>query len=439
MLKKSLTHYLLFSVLFFAGINSTNFLAAQDATGDTTAEASADAGGVDEFGIPSDQGRISEGESIFKANCRSCHKVHEKLVGPALANVWERAPSMEWIVSFIHNSQKVIQSGEPYAVALYEEYNQTQMTAFPTLSEEQIYSVLAYVKDETIKGPEVAAPAETAGGETAVAQDAVPSFYLNAILIGLVVVLVLILFVLVLITTILRKYIMQKGELTEEEEEIVTPKRDYGSIVKSPQFIFIVVFIFTAVAFKAVINGLFSVGVQLGYAPEQPIAFSHELHAGTYEIDCQYCHTGVRISKSANIPSANICMNCHKYVLPESPQIQKIWAAVDYQAETDTYGPNQKPIEWIRVHNIPDLAYFNHAQHVNVGGLDCENCHGDVTQMAVIKQTKLLTMGWCIDCHRETNVNSKGNDYYDKLVEIHEGEEMKVEDIGGLECSKCHY
>lgn len=437
MLKKSFSRILIFSVFFLTGIVFNSTLFAQGQAADT-ANAPAETA-ISQTGGGATPEMISEGESLFKANCRTCHRVHEKLVGPALAGISDRAPSQDWIVQFIQNSQKLIQAGDPYAVQVYNEYNKLQMPPHP-FTVKQVDAILAYVAAEEAKGPATAAqPTTTVGQPAAQSGDAVPSFYLNAIMIGLVIVLVLILVVLVLIVTILRKYINQQGKLSEEEDEIVNPKRDYKKTLQSPAFIFIVVFIFTAIAVKAVINGLFSVGIQKGYAPEQPIAFSHEQHAGMYQIDCQYCHTGVKISKHASIPSANICMNCHKYVLTESPEIQKIWAAVDYQAETDTYGPNQDPIQWVRVHNLPDLAYFNHAQHVQVGGVECESCHGDIKSMAVVRQETLLTMGWCIDCHRKTNINSEGNDYYNKLVELHDGEEMKVEDIGGLECSKCHY
>jgi hypothetical protein len=134
--------------------------------------------------------------------------------------------------------------------------------------------------------------------------------------------------------------------------------------------------------------------------------------------------------KSASIPSANICMNCHNAIQTSSPQIQKIYTAI----EKDT------PIEWVRVHNLPDFAYFNHSQHTNVGGVECQTCHGQIQTMEVVQQVSPLTMGWCIDCHRETTVNTEGNDYYDKLLALHNSKEpLKVGNIGGLECSKCHY
>ncbi|MEQ8925289.1 MAG: c-type cytochrome [Fulvivirga sp.] len=383
--------------------------------------------------IPTEPERISEGQSLFNGNCKTCHKVHEKLVGPALKDVYDRAPSIDWIVNFVQNSSKVIASGDEYANALYEEYNKTQMTAFPSFSRDQIMSILAYIKDETEKGPAVAAVSTdgataTGGGEG----SGVPTSYINAIMVGLIIVLVLILVVLILITTILQKYLNQKDDLDEDDKAIVNPTFSFDGLIKSKPFIFIVIFLFAAISFKVVINNLYAVGVQKGYAPKQPIAFSHKLHAGQYEIDCNYCHTGVRISKSANIPSPNICMNCHSAIKTESPEIQKIYAAIE----------NDKPIEWVRIHNLPDLAYFNHAQHVQVGGIECETCHGEIKEMEVVQQASLLTMGWCIDCHRKTDVNTKGNEYYDKLVELHEQESkeaLKVEDIGGLECSKCHY
>jgi hypothetical protein len=138
-------------------------------------------------------------------------------------------------------------------------------------------------------------------------------------------------------------------------------------------------------------------------------------------------------------------MNCHSGIQNVSgqsgvsPEIKKIYTAIDYDPATGEYGTNVRPIEWVRIHNLPDLAYFNHAQHVEVGGLECQTCHGPIEEMEVVYQHSNLTMGWCINCHRETEVNTKGNAYYDNLVKLHGENPMKVEDIGGLECSKCHY
>ena len=383
--------------------------------------------------VPTDPEVIAAGESLYNNNCKVCHNVNTRLIGPALANVYDRQ-DLPWIYAFVQNSQKVINSGDEYAVNLYNEYNQTQMTAFDTFTDDEVLAVVAYVKDQVDNPPveevvvvsEVAGPA--AGG---------PTQYLNAIIIGVLVILVLIAIVLVLIISELTKYLKLKEGLDEEETELVS-QPGFLSFLRSKAFIGVVAAIITAVVVKGGIDSLFYVGVQEGYAPTQPIAYSHKLHAGDLQIDCNYCHTGVTKSKNANIPSPSICMNCHNSISKgptgETKEIAKIYAAIE----------NDQPIEWVRVHNLPDLAYFNHEQHVAVGKLECQTCHGPIEEMEVVRQHSLLTMGWCINCHRDTEINSRGNGYYDKLVELHQAENgenaaFTVEDNGGLECAKCHY
>jgi mono/diheme cytochrome c family protein len=426
---------------------TVSFSFAQEATespqeNEENAEATAqDASASEDDGIPTDPEIISAGESIFTANCKQCHAIHERVIGPALANVHNRLET-PYLYSWIRNSQKVIASGDEYAVNLYNEYGKVAMPSY-SFSDEELLSILAYIKDETIKGPpQEEVVAAEGDGQVAQAANPMESTYLVAVLVILVVVLVLILVVLALIVSILTKYLKEQKELDPVDAEVVNQRIDVLAFFKSNAFLGTVVFIFTALVLKTLIDGAFSIGIQQGYQPTQPIAFSHQLHAGQYEIGCEYCHTGVRKAKSANIPSANICMNCHSEIKTDSEEIQKIYAAIDYDPETREYGNNTKPIEWVRVHNLPDLAYFNHAQHVAVGGLECETCHGPIEEMEVVYQYANLTMGWCINCHRETEVNTEGNAYYDKLVKLHESrskEPMKVEDIGGLECSKCHY
>ncbi|MFY0600495.1 MAG: c-type cytochrome [Cyclobacteriaceae bacterium] len=397
--------------------------------------------------IPTDEAIVSAGESLFKGNCAQCHDIHKVVIGPALKDVDERRPK-EWLLKWIKNSQKVIQSGDEYAVDLYNEYQKNVMPSYP-FSDDQITSILSYIKVQSDIEPVSTTNVVSVEGEEGTGgNDSVSSSYLTAILVVLVVVLLLILVVLGLIVSVIRKFLKESKELDEEDLEVVNQKTDIGKLVRSNTFIGLVVFLFTALVLKTLIDGAFTIGVQQGYMPAQPIAFSHELHAGVHEIDCNYCHTGVRKSKSANIPSANICMNCHsniKNVGGESgvsEEIQKIYDAIDFNPATGEYGDNPKPIEWIRVHNLPDLAYFNHSQHVKVGGIECQTCHGPVEEMDVVYQYSTLTMGWCISCHRETDLNTKDNDYYTRLEELHEEkskEPMKVQDNGGLECSKCHY
>ncbi|WP_144604149.1 c-type cytochrome [Algoriphagus algorifonticola] len=379
---------------------------------------------------------VAAGKSLFNANCKTCHKLDQKAIGPALRGITERR-SIDWAKRFIKNSQAVIASGDEYAVALYAEYNNTNMPAHEFLSDGDLDNLLSYIEygDKVDPAAQAAAGAVGADGEV-VAGGGVPSEYLTIIVVVLVIVLLLILIVLGLIISVLTKYI-DKQDLDEDDKEFVSQKFNFGKVLKSDGFIIIVTALVVALVAKTAIDGLYSVGVQQGYAPTQPIAYSHALHAGQLEIACQYCHTGVEIGKSANIPSPNICMNCHTHVQNVqgkegiSPEIQKIYDAVD----------NNKPIEWVRVHNLPDLAYFNHSQHVKVGGIECQTCHGPIEEMEVVYQHSSLTMGWCIDCHRQTEIASAGNEYYDKLVQLHSDSKdaLKVKDIGGLECAKCHY
>ena len=385
--------------------------------------------------VPTDAETIAKGETLFKQNCKVCHNVHTRLIGPALQNVYDRR-TLPWIYAFVQNSSKLIASGDEQAVQVFNENNQVQMTAFDFLSEEEILSIMAYIKDQTDNPPvEEAAVAGDSGAAGAAQPEGLPTSYLNAIIIGALILLVLLLIVLFMIVRTLGSYLRQREDIPEADKELVEAKNPLA-ILRSKAFIGIVAAVITAFVVKQVIDGLYNIGIQQGYAPKQPIAYSHKIHAGDYKIDCNYCHTGVTKSKNANIPSPNICMNCHSSITKGTntgtTEIEKIYAAIE----------NNEPIEWVRVHNLPDLAYFNHAQHVAVGKIECQTCHGPIEEMEVVRQYANLTMGWCVNCHRETELNTKGNGYYDKLVELHEQESDKpftVEANGGLECAKCHY
>jgi len=342
--------------------------------------------------VASSDEAIAAGKTVFNANCKQCHKLDQKNVGPALRGISDRQ-SIAWAKSFIKNSQAVIASGDAYATALYKEYSNTVMPSHEFLSDGDLDNLLSYIEHGDKADAAAAAPGAAAGDPVAAAAGSgIPNEYLSIIVGVLAFILVLILIVLGLIVTVLTKYI-QKQDLPEEEKEYVSQKTDFGKIFKSDAVIILVTTLVIAFVAKTAIDGLYSIGVQQGYAPAQPIAFSHALHAGQYEIACQYCHTGVEIGKSANIPSANICMNCHTH------------------------------------------------QHVAVGGVECQTCHGPIQEMEVVGQHSTLTMGWCIDCHRQTEIATEGNVYYDKLVQLHSTSKdaLKVKDIGGLECAKCHY
>ena len=371
----------------------------------------------------------AEGETLFKNNCAACHNTNDEvLVGPGLKGVSERRP-IDWIIKWVHNPQAVIGSGDKYANDLYTKFNKAAMTPYPNFSDDQIKGIVAYIDAANAAPAAPAAGAAPAEGASAPAAQSSGGM-MEGLLVGLLIIMVLVLVALLSIVNTLSKLSNAEGQ---EEAPLLKRIQDNvkamsaNSAVKTGVIVLILLF-----GGKATIDAAYGVGVHQGYAPEQPIKFSHKLHAGQYQINCNYCHTGVYAGKGANVPSANICMNCHNAIKRESPEIQKIYRAIE----------NEEPIQWVRVHNLPDLAYFNHSQHTNVGGLECKNCHGDIEKMEVVEQRSTLTMGWCIDCHRQTDVNSKGNAYYDKLVEVHNKDSktpLKVQNIGGLECSKCHY
>jgi cytochrome c551/c552 len=375
---------------------------------------------------------VKIGLAIYQDNCTQCHAFSSVVVGPALKDAHKNWASKSDMLHFIQYPQKVIDGGDAHAKSMYEQYKQ-YMPNHDFLSEQELEGLYAFIVSESENPTLELAVAETVAvsGEGAGEGSGVSDGFLQVILVVLIVILIAIIVALVLLTGLMKRFVASRDDISDEEREYISPHFDLVALIRSKPFVRTVILVFVLVVLKSGIDGLYSVGIQQGYAPSQPINFSHKLHAGMYEINCQYCHTGVTKSKNANIPSSNICMNCHNTVKVASPEIQKIYQAIE----------KNKPIEWVRVHNLPDLAYFNHSQHVVVGELECQTCHGPVQEMEVIQQYSTLTMGWCVNCHRETLVKAEGNEYYDNLLEFHEGKKggMTVEDIGGLECSKCHY
>lgn len=381
-----------------------------------------------------------DGEKLFKGNCASCHKIDKRLIGPALAGVEDRWESQENLYSWIKNSQDYLKknSGDSYASDLFAEYK-TVMTAMP-LSDLEIASVLEYVKNPPVKEGEVA---------EVIAAPAQGNDYTVYWLIGLLVIVIIIIKVLLDVKSSLRQV---KGGVTGEVVKEVGVLSQLTTWLGSHKRTTVGIILFLVIC--GTVNAWFGakkIGVYAGYAPTQPIKFSHKIHAGENEIDCGYCHGSAYKGKSAGIPSVNVCMNCHKGISEGkvwgTEEISKIYAAAGFDPETQAYTKEPKPIEWIRIHNLPDFAYFNHSQHVVVGKQKCQTCHGEVETFDYpMKQHSDLTMGWCIDCHRETKVAMKGNAYYDKiheeLKEKYKDKPIKdftVEHIGGLECAKCHY
>jgi mono/diheme cytochrome c family protein len=397
-------------------------------------------------------GNATQGEALFKANCAACHKLYKKAVGPALFQVSERH-SREWLYKWIINSAALIASGDAEANAIYNEYNQSNMNAFPQLSESDIDDILAYTDTEKPVAAVAVAGAEevaTTGG-SGVAN--------NIVLGALALVLVVLIVVLLSVNTTLKRFAAANGIQTEFEEEKPAGTPIWKAFVQN-QFLVLVTAVFLLLASAYFVYGaLMSVGIDQGYAPVQPIHYSHRIHAGVSQIDCKYCHSSARESKHSGIPSLNVCMNCHKsiaevaettyaegieeYGVDYNKEIQKLYKATGWSEEEQAFVGEEEPVRWVRIHNLPDLAYFNHAQHVTAGKIACQTCHGPVEEMEIMYQYSPLTMGWCINCHRETNVDLAGNGYYEEihkeLSEKRGGRQLTVADLGGIECGKCHY
>ncbi len=428
-----------------------------------------------------DEGDVANGESLFKANCASCHKItNEVLAAPGLAGIAERWDSSEeMLVQWIQNPQGAAATGDKYVKSLVERYVPTYgwMTA-QAVSAADVADIMAYVQ--------AAPPPVTAGSAGPVCEtipDEPVSNEENSSAIWFLILFVL--FVIIAVSAGSVKKSLENAKLESEGKEPL-PEMSYAQSARAWAWrhlgwVSVAGLFITAVFITMAYKGAMEVGVYEGYYPEQPIKFYHSIHVCENEVDCQYCHSSASKSKHAGIPSTNVCMNCHKGIKNGSrwgtEELGKIYSAIGFNPETGQYIEDyvEEPIEWVKVHNLPDHVYFNHSQHVEVGGLQCQNCHGDVQtfkggRIAPVEEINALvndypgliqlskptlTMGWCIECHNkaEVGVTTDENGYYE---EIHnrlkdnmrgneelrrylEDEKVTVKDLGGWECSKCHY
>jgi len=444
---------------------------------------------------------INEGKALFKVNCASCHNknMKAKATGPALGGVeerWSAYPKSD-LYGWIRNSAKMVAAGHPRAVEIYNEWDKSPMTAMPQLTDENIESILLYIDgvytgtiDRKPPGP----------GDDSVAGATSTEKGMGSWVYGLL------LLLLGFLALVLTRIIGNLNKIAAAKEGKFLESRTLTQTLTSKGVITFLIFAMIILGGYTTMNNAVNLGRQQDYAPEQPIKFSHETHAGLNKIDCQYCHDGARRSKHGVIPATNTCMNCHKAIVVGSEhgtaEITKIFASTGFDPNENKYIENPEtvhpdtikaiytkwisdnyleaneldelsdagesfvnnqwddivssltneqkktvygPIEWTRIHNLPDHVYFNHSQHVTVGEVECQTCHGPVEEMAVLGQYAPLSMGWCINCHRQTEVQFEGNEYYNSYAKYHEEfekgtrEKVTVEDIGGLECQKCHY
>ena len=392
---------------------------------------------------------VQAGKKLFNANCASCHKLNKKAVGPALKGVSAKY-DREWLYSWIKNSAAMIKDGDPQAVAVWEEYNKVAMNAFPMLSNADIDNIIAYT-DYTPPAPiattatqQPAAPASGSGTSN------------DLILAALTLVFIMLVVMLFLVQKTLKRIAVASGvDITPPVKEKRPPL--WQVVAKNHFLIFIMVIGFLLSSAYFVYGFLMQVGIDQGYAPIQPIHYSHKIHAGANQIECKYCHSSARVSKHSGIPALNVCMNCHEYIADYNgeedlengytkdfytKEIKKLYTAVGWDEDNQVYTGNTQPVKWVRIHNLPDFVYFNHAQHAQVAKIECQTCHGPVEEMEIMYQYSPLTMGWCIDCHRESTVD-KDNEYYqkvhDELSKKYGVEKLTVAQLGGIECAKCHY
>jgi predicted CXXCH cytochrome family protein len=389
---------------------------------------------------------VAAGKTLFQNKCASCHNPLKDATGPKLKGADQTVPSKEWLYSWVKNSSALIASGDKYANELYAKWNKTAMTSFPDLSHEDIDNIFAYVNsvEEKVAGPSV-------DGTPAPEKD---NTWIYAIATAILAILVFIL-----------------SRVNRTLEKVTNEKRGIANKKDAPWYrnkvnIAVIGVVLLALAGYWIANGSIEMGRQQNYMPEQPIFYSHKVHAGVNQINCQYCHSAADASRQAMIPSTNVCMNCHMQIneytgdqlythegkkVDGTAEIHKLYEYAGWDPVKKSYKYKEngeidaKPIEWVKIHNLPDHVYFNHAQHVNVGQVQCQSCHGPIQEMDEVYQFAPLSMGWCINCHRTTEVKFQENGYYQIFEKYHQeikdGKRTGVTEaeLGGLDCQKCHY
>ena len=415
---------------------------------------------------------FADGGGNFKAKCSSCHQPHKNGTGPKLFQArqkWSTGGAKEGSIYQWVNNWQTAAANDPYAAGV-SKWSATAMNAFPELSKVQIDEILDWVDaqpDPATAGPANGTSTGAVDGDDSASSEEGGNTWLWLILSTMFIIIIL------SVGGVRRQLKISTGESTPNDNLTYTEEfKAWAWKYRLP------VGLGTLVIFLSIIvtlfQGLGRINVVENYQPSQPIAFPHDKHAGVNGIDCKYCHNSVTKSKSAGIPTVNVCMNCHKQIngegKPYAAEIKKIYSAAGYDPTgSGKYTGNTKPIVWNKVHVLPDHVYFNHSQHVVVGGIDCKQCHGDMTKMSEavkvqpveelnkINELKLtkptLTMGWCIECHgaKEVSLGDGKNGYYDEIHRrlrdndkslykkyLKDGK-VTVSELGGWECAKCHY
>lgn len=435
------------------------------------------------FANPLSAQDAEKGKQLFKDNCASCHKVNKGSTGPQLMGakqIWADAGEGDLIYDWVRDNGALRASGKSKrAAAVFAEYNDAAMTPFPALTNEDIDNILHYA--DTWEPP-----VQEAGAEVATNDDAGKK---GGIKVWLVILAIVLLFVTFAALGVRKKlaYIAatERGEEIGEDKSTVDKLGSW--IYKNWLFALLIFVVLLFAGLADLMTRLATVGVYEDYQPSQYVQYDHSLHAGSMEIDCRYCHNSVEKSKHAGLPTVNVCMNCHANVWETkngtgAEEIAKLHKSAGYDKDLRGYITDENgkvvtgdPIVWNKAHNLPDHVYFSHKQHVDVGGVDCMQCHGDVatftlgrvastaeinalvpenSDKGLVALTKpLLTMGWCIECHDTKQIEvgpDASNPYYQEIhnrltlrpdvyKNIKEDGMITVKELGGWECAKCHY
>jgi len=398
-----------------------------------------------------------DGKAVFNAKCASCHIMGGTSTGPDLEGVLGRwGGDEQGIKAWIVNWKKLVQSGHPKGPEVAG-LTQSEMQIFEgQISPAELDAVYKYITEW--KKPEPQQTQQGGGGGGGSSGGGGLVFGIISLIMAIIAI------ILMQVNSNLKK-------LSDDAEGIHRPEP--VPLYKNKVYIALFAIILFVVGGYYTASALIDFGRQKDYQPKQPIYYSHKVHAGTNQISCLYCHGASMESRHAAIPSVNVCMNCHKTITSYSDtspklfredgtevngtrEIEKLYSYAGFNPKTpDTWDPSRaKPIPWTKIHNLPDHVYFNHSQHIKAGKVQCQTCHGEITNMDEVYQFSELSMGWCVNCHRETKVDFykldtsgkiTGNKFYSIYEKFHNDiksgkmDSVTVKDIGGLECQKCHY
>jgi cytochrome c2 len=392
-----------------------------------------------------------DGKQLFQAKCAACHNIFKQMTGPALMNLEERG---QWsdhdkLLEWVHNPAAFM-AKDKYTEGLKGQYG-VVMNPFPELTRKDVDAIVTYINQAVAEQNKPKGPGPEPTGTT----DK------TWVIFGIISL------IMAIIALILMQVNNNLKKLSDDKEGILRPEQ--VPFYKNKVYISLLTIIVFIVCGYLITKGAIGLGRQHSYEPKQPIYYSHRVHAGINQISCLYCHGNAWESRHAAIPSVNVCMNCHKAIqsyekgpklfdaagneVNGTMEIQKLYRYAGFDpANAAKWTPSmiKQPVEWTKIHNLPDHVFFSHAQHIRAGNVQCQTCHGSITEMDEVKQFAELSMSWCINCHRETKVNfnyndSTGNKFYSIYEKFHNDlksgkmDSIRVKDIGGIECQKCHY